>query len=241
LENPVNWSAQLAQAGDAFASFAKLPPPAADQPAPLIAHPNAVLQFVQKRLPLAKRLDKVGSDSIEGEREIAVDTLLFGAIERAPDKTLTDNFPAAQFLKMSQDELLGKPSFDRFESGFESGQRDYQFGAAVAEVFDFEEVNLSIEKSGTGQLALSGLTLTQHRAWALELGAAGRSPLRRKQMLKPEEEVKLSVKPPPLATLDTAGGTMTAAALGGLAASSFFLAEDAAAGAQVVEQFEAAF
>jgi len=241
LENPVNWSAQLAQAGDAFASFAKLPPPAADQPAPLIAHPNAVLQFVQKRLPLAKKLDKLGSDSIDGEREIAIDKLLFGAIERTPDKTLTDNFPAAQFLKMSQDELLAKPSFDRLESGFESGQRDYQFGAAVAEVFDYEEVNLSIDKAGAGRLALSGLTLSQHRAWALELGAAGRSPLRRKRMLAPEDEVRLRVDPPPLATLDTAGGTMAVKALGGLAASSFFLAEDLAADALVVEQCEAAF
>ena len=241
LENPVNWSAQLAQAGDAFASFAKLPPPAADQPAPLIAHPNAVLQFVQKRLPLAKKLDKLGSDSIDGERAIAIDKLLFGAIERTPDKTLTDSFPAAQFLKMSQDELLAKPSFDRLESGFESGQRDYQFGAAVAEVFDYEEVNLSIDKAGAGRLALSGLTLSQHRAWALELGAAGRSPLRRKRMLAPEDEVRLRVDPPPLATLDTAGGTMAVKALGGLAASSFFLAEDLAADALVVEQCEAAF
>lgn len=240
LENPVNWSAQLAQAGDAFASFAKLPPPPADQAAPLIAHPNAVLQFVQKRLPLAKKLDKLGSDAIDGEREIAIDTLLFGALEKAPDKTLSDNFPAAQFLKMSQDELLGKPSFDRFVSGFEAGQRDYRFGAAVSAVFDFEEVNLSIDKGGS-LLALPGLTLAQHRDWALELGAAGRSPLRRKQMLKPHDEVKLSVKPPPLGALDTALGTMAATALGGLAASSFFHAEDAAAGAQVVELFEAAF
>jgi hypothetical protein len=241
LENAVNWSAQLAQAGDAFASFAKLPPPPAGV-VPLVAHPNAVLQFVQKRLPLAKKLDKVGSDSIEGEREIAVDKLLFGAVEKAPDKTLTDNFPAAQFLEMKPDDLLGKPSFDRFTSGFEAGQRDYQFGAAIPEPFDYEEVNLSIDKSGVGRLALPGLTLSQHRAFALELGAAGRSPLRRKQMLEPDEEVKVSVKPPPLATLDTSGGTMAATALGGLAASSFFVAEDvAAAGAQVVEQFEAAF
>jgi len=200
-----------------------------------------VLQFVQKRLPLAKRLDKVGSDSIEGEREIAIETLLFGAIEKAPDRTLTDNFPAAQFLKMSQDDLLGKPSFDRLTSGLEAGQRDYQFGTAVAEVFDYEEVNLSIDKSGAGVIARPGLTLSQHRAWALELGAAGRAPQRRKQMLRPEEDVKLAVKPPPLATIDTALGTMTATALSGMAARSFFHAEDAAGGAQVVEQFEAAF
>ncbi|MBK1686332.1 DUF6603 domain-containing protein [Rubrivivax gelatinosus] len=240
LENAANWSAQLAQDGDAFASFAKLPPPPADQPAPLIAHPNAVLQFVQKRLPLAKRLDKLGSDTIEGEREIAIETLLFGDVEKAPDRTLADNFPAAQFLAMNQDDLLGKPSFDRFTSGLEAGQREYRFGAPVAEVFDYEEVNLSIDKSD-GRLALPGLALAAHREWALELGAAGRSALRRKRALSPADEVKLGVRPPPLATLDPALGTLAAQPLGGLAASSFFHAEDVAAGALVVEQFETAF
>jgi hypothetical protein len=60
-------------------------------------------------------------------------------------------------------------------------------------------------------------------------------------MLQPQEKIKVSVNPPPLATIDTALGTMSATALTGMAASSFFHAEDAAAGAQVVEQFEAAF
>ena len=47
-----NWSAQLAQAGDSFASFAKPPAPPEGAPAPLLAHPNAVLQFVQKRMQI---------------------------------------------------------------------------------------------------------------------------------------------------------------------------------------------
>jgi hypothetical protein len=149
LEKASNWSAQLAQAGDAFATFAKLPPPAdANAPQPLIVHPNAVLQFLQKRLPLAKQLDKLGSDGIDGERTIAVDKLVFGAIEKAPDRARDDNFPAAQFFEMTEDDRLAKPSFDRFTSGFEAGQKSYQFEAAVHEFFDYEEVNLSIEKSG---------------------------------------------------------------------------------------------
>jgi hypothetical protein len=246
LEKPSNWSAQLAQAGDAFATFAKLPPPAdANAPQPLIVHPNAVLQFVQKRLPLAKRLDKLGSDGIDGERTIAIGTLVFGAIEKSPDRTRDDNFPAAQFFEMSDDDRLAKPSFDRFTSGFESGQKDYQFERAIAEVFDYEEVNLSLEKSGAGVLAMPGLTLSGHKNWALELGAAGRSPLRRKDQLRPAEEAKVVVKPPPLQTMDLAAGTMAGTVLGGAAASSFWHAQDVAAArgvsVQVVEAFETAF
>ena len=246
LQKPSNWSAQLAQAGDAFATFAKLPPPAdADAPQPLIAHPNALLQFVQKRLPLAKQLDKLGSDGIDGERTIAIDKLLFGAIEKAPDKTLSDNFPAAQFFEMSEDDKLGKPSFDRFTSGLESGQKVYQFEQPIAEVFDYEEVNLSLEKSGVGALAMASLTLAAHRNWALELGAAGRSALRIKDQMRPEETAKVVVNPPPLKTLDTAAGTLTGTALAGAAASSFWHAQDSAkaqgAAVQVVEAFETAF
>jgi hypothetical protein len=243
IENPVNWAAQLAQAGDAFASFAALPAPPAGATAPLLAHPNAVLQFLQKRLPLAKTLAKLGSDAIDGETTIAIDKLVFGAIEKVADKTLTDNFSSSQFLELTEDDMLSKPSFDRFTAGLEVGQRDYQFGAAVHEVFDYEEVNLSIEKSGVGVLAMPGLTLSQHRAWALDLGAAARSPLRRKALLQPEDKVKIAVNPPPMATIDAANGTLAATALAGLAKTSYFHAEDAAAaaGAMAVEAFEAVF
>lgn len=238
LENPVNWAAQLAQAGDAFASFALAAPDGT-----LLAHPNALLQFLQKRLPLGKALAKLGSDAIDGETTIAIDKLVFGAIEKAADKTLTDSFSASQFLELSEDDMLGKPSFDRFTAGLEVGQRDYQFGAAVHEVFDYEEVNLSIEKTGTGTLAMPGLTLSQHRAWALDLGAAARSPLRRKALLQPEDTVKIAVKPPPMATIDAANGTLAATVLSGIAKTSYFHAEDAAvaAGAMAVEAFETVF
>ncbi|MEO7853546.1 MAG: DUF6603 domain-containing protein, partial [Rubrivivax sp.] len=245
LESVSNWSAQLAQAGDTFATFAKQAAPVdPNTPQPLLAHPNAVLQFVQKRMPLAKKLDKLGSDSIEGERSIAIDTLRFGPVVKTPDKALSDNFPTAQFIEMSEDDNLAKPSFDRFTSGCESGQRAYTFDAAIAQPFDYEEVNLSIEKSGVGVLALPGLTLAAHKNYSLELGAAARSPLRRKAQLKPEE-AKVVINPPPLAALDVASGTMNATAFAGAAATSFWHAQDVAqargVSTQVVEAFEAVF
>ena len=245
LESVGNWSAQLAQAGDSFATFAKLPPPADPNAAqPLLAHPNAVLQFVQKRLPLAKKLDKLGSDGIEGERSIAIDSLSFGLVVKAPDKVLDDNFPTGQFIEMNEDDRLGKPSFDRFASGFESGQRDYGFEESVHDTWTYEEVNLSIEKSGVGFLAMPGLLLSAHKNWTLEHGAAARSPLRRKTVLKPEE-ARVVINPSPLAALDTSNGTMKATAFAGAAATSFWHAQDAAqakgVSMQVVEAFETMF
>ncbi len=243
IENPANWAAQLAQAGDAFASFAALPAPPAGAATPLLAHPNAVLQFLQKRMPLAKTLAKLGSDGIDGETQIAIDRLVFGAIEKVADKTLTESFSSSQFLELSEDDMLSKPSFDRFTAGLEVGQRDYAFGAAVLGLFEYEEVNLSIDKSGTGLLALPGLTQSQHLAWALDNGAAARSPLRRKSLLMPQDEIKIAVNPPPMATIDAAAGTLAATTLDGIAKTSYFHAEDVAlaAGAMAVEEFETVF
>ncbi len=124
---PVNWSAVLPVANDGFVTLVKLPPTPG-----LLAHPNSLLQFVQKRMPLAKKLNKLGSDAIEGEKEIGIDTLAFGSIVKPADRKLDDSFPVGQFIDMNEDELLAKPSFDRFESGFEVGQRDYLFGAERA-------------------------------------------------------------------------------------------------------------
>ncbi|MDO9355921.1 MAG: hypothetical protein Q7T55_19645, partial [Solirubrobacteraceae bacterium] len=250
IEQIGNWSAQLAQAGDAFASFAAPPKVPEGQQAPLLAHPNAVLQFVQKRMPLDKQLDKLGSDQIEGERTIGIAKVAFGtgpqadANARVPDKVLQDSFPTAQFLTLKEDDLLAKPSFDRFNSGLQVGQRDYLFGAAQTEVFDYEEVNLSTVKSGS-ILAGAGLTLAQHRHWALDNGAAGRTVLRRKDQLRPEDDVKIVINPAPMQVMDTSSGTMAATAMTGLAAQSYWHAADVAAGmggaAQVVEAFESVF
>ena len=55
--------------------------------------------------------------------------------------------------------------------------------------------------------------------------------------------MKIAVKPPPMATIDAANGTLAATVLSGLAKSSFFHAEDAAtaARAMAVEEFETVF
>jgi len=236
---PVNWSAVLPAGNDGYVTLFKLPP------APgLLAHPNALLQFAQKRMPLAKTLDKLSSDAIEGERQIAIDRVSFGAVVKTPDRRLDDSFPVSQFINMKEDDLLSKPSFDRLESGLEVGQRDYLFGKNVAELFDYEEVNLSTP-TGPSFIAGLGLFTVAHLAWALDSGAAGRSVLRAKAQRQPQDTVKIAVNPPPLQTLDTSAGAMVGTALTGRAATSFWHAQDVAnaagSGVAVVEAFETSF
>jgi hypothetical protein len=82
-------------------------------------------------------------------------------------------------------------------------------------------------------------------SWALDNGAAGRSPLRGKAHRRPEQDVKITVNPPPLQTMDTGTGTMAGTTLSGRAAQSFWHAQDVALaagqGVEVVEAFEMSF
>ena len=90
-----------------------------------------------------------------------------------------------------------------------------------------------------------GLFDSGHMAWALDNGAAGRSPLRHKAARQPETDAKIKVNPPPLQTLDTSTGAMVGTALSGRASQSFWHAQDAALsagqGVAVVEAFELSF
>ena len=236
IEEVGNWSAQLPQAGDAFATFAKLP-----KTQGILAHPNAVLQFNQKRMPLGKTLAKLGTDEIEGATKVAIAQVRFGAVLKTPDKKLDDNFSAAQFFKLSEDELFTKPSFERFESGFEVGQRDYQFGPAKLDLYTYEEVNLSTKNSNS-ELSHAALTGVGHLVWSQSTSAAGRSELRRAAKLRPEIDVKINVNPPALQTLDKSSGTMLGTALGGASSYSYWAAEDhvkaSGKSLQLVEAFE---
>ena len=238
VEKPGNWSAQLAQAGDAFATFVKLP-----ATKDVLAHPNAVLQFVQKRMPLNKAMAKLGTDGIEGETQIGIGEVRFGASVKSPDKQLDDNFSAAQFFDLKEDDLFSKPSFERFEAGFEVGQREYLFGKAQLDVFDYEEVNLSTPEP-TSELSHAALTEVGHLSWAKSQSAAGQSELRRSARLKPAIEVKINVNPPSLQTVDLAVGTLVGTALAGAAKQSYWAAQDQVLASgkalQVVEAFETA-
>jgi hypothetical protein len=93
-----------------------------------------------------------------------------------------------------------------------------------------------------GVTIIAGLGLFTAGAmnWALDNGAAGRSPLRNKALRRPEQDVKITVNPPPLQTMDSGNGTMAGTTLSGRASQSFWHAQDVAlAAGQGVEVVEA--
>jgi hypothetical protein len=77
----------------------------------------------------------------------------------------------------------------------------------VAEKFDYEEVNLSTPAETTIHRE-DGTLHAGHMAWALESGAPDDRRSRHRRQRQPETEVKITVNPPPLQTLDTSTGAM---------------------------------
>lgn len=229
-----NWSAQLPIGSEGFVTLSKVP---SDEDT-LLAHPNASLLFTQKRLPLAKTLDKVNSNGIEQgtPRSVNIEALEFGA-STASISALQDFFSAAQFFDRNEEDKLSKPSFDKFEAGFQSGSSDYRFGAAVAEPFDYEEVNLSSPGAGS-ELAFFNLARDRLHL-AAELGAAGRSKLRDPALLNPADAPKIKINPPPLAQADSLLGAAKLQRFDGQASASYWHAQDLKQpGMNVLEAFE---
>ena len=122
IEKIANWSAQLPAGGDGFLSLAKI-----DAGADLLAHPLGTLTFQQKLVPFELHLDKASGSKISGANEFGDGALVLtqdGAptsVGTAAAQSMSDFFAAAQFIEMSQDDRLAKPSFESYTAGYRLG------------------------------------------------------------------------------------------------------------------------
>ena len=94
------------------------------------------LLFQQKLVPLELRLAKASGSKISGANEFHDAHLQLGqqdaAMAMMAPMSTKDFFAAAQFLELSQDERLAKPSFESFTAGYELQDDSYEIPAAVA-------------------------------------------------------------------------------------------------------------
>ena len=126
-----NWSAQLPQGGTGMVTLADINPGT-----DVLAHPLGTLLFQQKLVPFELRMAKASGSAIDGANEFGEGALqlsqsgqaVAGQLQRRPR---TDFFAAAQFLEMSQDDKLAKPSFEAFTAGYELGDDNFELGETV--------------------------------------------------------------------------------------------------------------
>ena len=93
---------------------------------------------------------------------------------------MSDFFAAAQFIEMSQDDKLSKPSFESYTAGYQLASEDFEMGEIVPEA-----AGLRRGRPGRGGPCQSCYgaarptpTSKRRTAPTLAFGAAGRSPLR---------------------------------------------------------------
>lgn len=238
IKKPANWTAQLPSGGDGLVTLATI---AAG--ADVLAHPLGTLTFRQKLLPLDLRLDKASGSKIDGANEFGGGALVLsqdggGAADLGAALPVTDFFASAQFLEMSQDDRLTKPSFEALPAGYVLGSEVCAPGPIEPYDLDYEEADLGLVPEPPRRS--KGLYAESVHGATLAFGAAGRSPLRDRSLARPAQAAGFRVDPPPLAVADKAS---FAARAGGKVFSSALQATQAAgplAKANVVELAEMA-
>ncbi|MCB1723019.1 MAG: hypothetical protein H6959_00685 [Chromatiaceae bacterium] len=191
-----NWSVQLPSADESYCTFVKR-----EGEKEIVAHPLAALAFTQTRVPLAVRLDKVGDAAIEGPNTLDIEDISFpaGAAHAAPS-VKKEQFAASQFFNMSDDDRLGKPSFEAMAAGRDFNLDDFVAGPSIECPVDWETRDLSPPPGFLG--GLSSQLLGAHlfgkanakAQWMVATGAVARSGLRELDAMLPADAAPLTFR-----------------------------------------------
>ncbi len=215
IEKIANWSAQLPRGGDGLVTLADIAPGT-----DVLAHPLGTLVFQQKLVPFELRMAKASGSKIDGANEFFGGTLQLTQdgqpVPGAPaPQPRSDFFAAAQFLELSQDDRLAKPSFESYTAGYELGDDSFALSEVIEETLNYEEADLGAVPVARGlrRLALGAYTEAKSGA-LLRFGAAGQSSRRDRALTQPVQSTAIRVDPAPVTI--AAKESLTAAAGAGI-------------------------
>lgn len=87
-----------------------------DDATPLLVHPLGALEVKQIKVPLETNIDHVGKDSVTAHRVNFANPKV-GDNPAAAASNVTDLFAPADFLTLTDDQRLSRPSFEQFPAG----------------------------------------------------------------------------------------------------------------------------
>ena len=227
IANTGNWSAQLPQGSESFLSLADV-----KAQKDVLAHPLGTLVFQQKLVPFELRMAKASGSKVSGANEFLGPALVLSqggnaVPEVKPVSTRSDFFAAAQFLEMSQDDRMSKPSFELYTAGYELNDDTYDLGEIVEQTLDYEEADLGAPRKPKNLLHLGLVAFHAGKDGALmRFGAAGMSKLRDRALTQPVQPSHLRVGPAPVVVADKNRMQVVA---GGQVHASFWRADQARA------------
>lgn len=179
LAAPASWTSRLPDRQRAPVTLRDRP----DTGDELLLHPLGTLQVRQGVVPLNIDIDRFGPAVPAGARRFSIDRVSIGD-QAQSIRPVSDFFAPAQFLELSDDQKLSRPSFESLAAGVTIGSDDFDFGVddlLDVEAISYETIILDTRSGATrpdGQDApyrLSALELARQARF----GAAGASDLRR--------------------------------------------------------------
>lgn len=183
VAEPANWSAQP-PAGEGVVALRSAPASAG-----VLVHPLGGLSFRQRVAPLGVTLERFGAAAVDGPSRLEIGDVHLGGDVIAADarQAQRDPFAPAQFLQMSDDAKLSRPSFEAFDSGvalrFDSWQID-EAGAGEAAPLDYEVIVVDEQEDGSAPASTrlpGALAAAAASQGAAALARSGRGGARRFQ------------------------------------------------------------
>jgi hypothetical protein len=194
-----NWSAALPDASSAFVTLA----PLQGDTTP-VAHPFSPLRFSQTVVPLGLTLEKFGDTLVAGTGRFDVTQVTVGGSVVAGPSMVQEHFARGQFLNLTEEDKLTKPSFEEMPAGVEFSSDTYHVSTALLSFpMEYETVYLDIDplKPGTTrpEPALTGVQPSHDLiAMLANQGAAARAPQRVDEQMSAQTATRVSVSAPPL-------------------------------------------
>lgn len=142
------WSAALPEGTNQLISVSN--PEIQDATAePFIIYPNGNLIISQKLVPFKMKLEKLGNQMISDIHEVQISALnISGAGSELSD--ISDTFAIGQYLELSDQEKISKPSFESMKCGvkatWNSGTSSFKIGSTVRRSQEYEQIWIDKEK-----------------------------------------------------------------------------------------------
>lgn len=180
LQDQRNWSAQLAPGGRTLVTFRARP-----ENGEVLVHPLGEISVRQQVLPLDIELARFGAALPGDTRRFTITQASIGDQAQVVTHPLKEFFAPAQFLELTNDEKLARPSFEEMPAGVVLETAGLSFGGQAAGTedqtvvadLDFEPITLG--RDGRKVVGDSAITLDGSlMVVAAQIGPAGRSPLR---------------------------------------------------------------
>jgi hypothetical protein len=217
LELPTSWTAQLPAGGAALVSLRGV-----EGGTDVLAHPLGEVAGIQKIVPLGIRIDRVGRSRPSDGDTFTITRIEIGGDEQ-PIVLRDEHFARGEFLDLSEEEKLSRPSFERFPAGVVASTADFEVPTTQVAFEPVWETFFLRQERPSVRGVLDPSMLVLHASF----GAVARSELRATDRLLPAVKVDISVADAEY-TLTTVASPGAAAS--GSKATTFTKASQAAEG-----------